>query len=191
MRELALHILDIAENSISAGADTIKIFVEEDYNKDLLKIRIEDNGRGIDAETLKNIADPFVTSRTTRKVGLGIPFFKAACEACEGSFSIQSQPGLGTTVEAVFKHQHIDRMPLGDLTGTLLTLIIGTPEIHWVFEYRLDQYGFTFDDEPIKQTLEGLPLSEPAVIKFIREMLEDGIRNVRQRELTSRLEVHQ
>lgn len=180
MRELALHILDIAENSISAGADRIRILVEENLAKDQLRIRIEDNGKGIDKETLARITDPFVTSRQTRKVGLGIPFFKAAAEACEGTFNIQSTPGHGTTVEASFKHSHIDRMPLGDLTGTLLILIIGSPEIHWVFEYQVDGQHYIFDDKPIKQILMGIPLSEPAVMKFIRQELEEGIQTARQ-----------
>jgi len=180
LRELALHILDIAENSISAGADQITILVEENLAEDLLRIRIEDNGKGMDSETLARITDPFVTSRTTRKVGLGIPFFKAAAEACEGTFNIQSKHGQGTRVEAAFKHSHIDRMPLGDLTGTLMTLIIGSPEIHWIFEYQVDQGRFVFDDEPIKKTLMGLPLSEPAVMRFIRQEIETGIHNARK-----------
>jgi anti-sigma regulatory factor (Ser/Thr protein kinase) len=181
LRELALHILDIAENSISAGADQIKISVNESIQDDLLTITIEDNGKGMDAETLHRITDPFVTSRTTRQVGLGIPFFKAAAEACEGTFQIESEVGAGTKVETVFKHSHIDRMPLGDITGTLQTLIIGTPEVNWVFEYVVDQNCFVLDDQPIKETLDGVPLSEPAVMKFIREMIDEGIQDVRQK----------
>ena len=185
MRELALHILDIAENSISAGATRIKITVEEDLKADRLRIQVEDNGKGMDSATLARITDPFVTSRTTRKVGLGIPFFKAAAEACDGSLDIQSEPSLGTTVNVDFKRSHIDRMPLGDLTGTLLTLIIGTPEVHWLFEYRMDQRTFIFDDQPIKETLDGVPLTEPAVMKFIREMLQEGIETTRQPDRTA------
>jgi anti-sigma regulatory factor (Ser/Thr protein kinase) len=180
LRELALHILDIAENSISAGADRIRIFIEEDHKKDRLNIKIEDNGKGMNPETLARITDPFVTSRTSRRVGLGIPFFKAAAEACEGTFSIESEPDQRTTVEAVFKRSHIDRMPLGDLKGTLMTLIIGSPEVHWIFEYRVNQQSFVLDDEPIKQTLMGVPLTEPPVMKFIRQELEHGIQTVRQ-----------
>jgi anti-sigma regulatory factor (Ser/Thr protein kinase) len=180
LRELALHILDIAENSISAGADQIRILVKENLAEDQLRILIEDNGKGMDAEMLAKITDPFVTSRQTRKVGLGIPFFKAAAEACEGTFNIQSKPGQGANVEAVFKHSHIDRMPLGDLTSTLLTLIIGSPEIHWTFEYQINGRKYKFDDAPIKQTLMGIPLSEPAVMKFIRQELEKGIQTARQ-----------
>ena len=179
MRELALHILDIAENSIAANADEIKIFIEEDLESDMLRIVVEDNGKGMDPETLARVTDPFVTSRTTRKVGLGIPFFKAAAEACEGTLNIQSKPGEGTTINVLFKHSHIDRMPLGDIVSTLQTLIIGTPEIHWIFEYRYNGCSFVFDDEPIKETLAGVPLSETAVMKFIREMLVSGIQESR------------
>lgn len=180
MRELALHILDIAENSISAGATRIRIAVEENLKNDILKIVIEDNGKGMDAETLARITDPFVTSRTTRHVGLGIPFFKAAAEACDGDLTIQSRPGAGTMVEVTFRHSHIDRMPLGDITSTMLTLIIGSPEVHWIFEYQVNERIFTFDDTVIKETLEGVPLTEPAVIKFIRDALSEGIKNVLQ-----------
>ncbi|HCU58142.1 MAG TPA: hypothetical protein DF984_07990 [Anaerolineaceae bacterium] len=181
LRELALHILDIAENSISAGATRIKVSVNENLKDDLLRIIIEDNGRGMDIATLARITDPFVTSRTTRKVGLGLPFFKAAAEACEGSLNIQSEPGVGTTVTVFFKHSHIDRMPLGDLCSTLLTLILGTPDVHWLFEYRMNDETFEFDDEPVKEALAGVSLTEPAVMRFIREMIEEGIADTRQK----------
>lgn len=180
MRELALHILDIAENSISAGATQIEIHIDEDLQQDIFKILIKDNGKGMSPETLANITDPFVTSRTTRKVGLGIPFFKAAAEACEGTLKIQSAIDKGTAVEVRFRHSHIDRMPLGDISGTLLSLVIGTPEVHWIYKHRVDENQFIFDDGPIKETLEDLPLCEPEVMKFIREMLQDGINELYQ-----------
>lgn len=180
MRELALHILDIAENSISAGATQIEINIDEDLQQDILKILIKDNGKGMSPETLANITDPFVTSRTTRKVGLGIPFFKAAAEACEGTLQIQSTIDKGAAVEVRFRHSHIDRMPLGDISGTILSLVIGTPEVHWIYKHRVDENQFIFDDGPIKETLEDLPLCEPEVMKFIREMLQDGIHELYQ-----------
>ena len=180
MRELALHILDIAENSISAGATKIEINIDEDLQEDILKILIKDNGKGMSPDTLARITDPFVTSRTTRKVGLGIPFFKAAAEACEGTLNMNSQIGLGTAVEVNFKHSHIDRMPLGDISGTLLTLIIGTPDVHWTYKHTVNNNQFIFDDEPIKETLDGLSLCNPGVMKFIREMLQDGIHSLYQ-----------
>ena len=187
LRELALHILDIAENSISANADKIRIVVEEDIPKDVLRIVIEDNGKGMDQDTLERVIDLFVTSRTTRKVGLGIPFFKSAAEACGGTFKILSEVDGGTKVEALFKYNHIDRMPLGNIIGTMLTLIIGSPEVNWLFEYQNGKERFIFDDEPIKQMLGDIPLSDPMVLKFIRTTLEEGIRNVQKEYQTENL----
>jgi hypothetical protein len=175
LRELALHILDIAENSISARASQIEISIDEDLQEDVLNILIKDNGKGMSPETLEKITDPFVTSRTTRKVGLGIPFFKAAAEACEGALEIESQMGVGTAVQVCFKHSHIDRMPLGDISSTLLSLIIGTPEVNWIYKHTVNDKQFIFDDQPIKDALDGLSLCEPEVMKFIREMLQEGI----------------
>lgn len=180
MREIALHLLDIAENSVAAGALNIEITIEEDLHKDRLRAMVQDNGRGMDAELLTRITDPFVTMRTTRKIGLGIPLFKAAAEACNGGLSITSASGKGTRLEVDFQRSHIDRMPLGDLPGTMLTLVVGYPEVHWVFHYRADGTEFSFDDEPIKRELAGIPLTEPAVIAFIREVLQEGIGNVQQ-----------
>ncbi len=180
MRELALHLLDIAENSASADAGNIVIQVEEDLKNDRLRMRVEDDGRGMDAEMVARVIDPFVTSRTTRKVGLGIPLLKAAADACCGGLTIQSQPGKGTLVGVDFQRSHIDRMPLGNLAGTLLTLEIGHPEQHFVFIYKVDDHQFRFDDAEVKAVLDGVPLTEPDVLKFIREMIEEGIAEVRE-----------
>jgi anti-sigma regulatory factor (Ser/Thr protein kinase) len=178
LRELALHILDIAENSVAAGATCVEILVDEDLQNDRLNIVVRDDGKGMDAEMLAHITDPFVTSRTTRKVGLGIPLFKAAAEACNGYFKIESAVGQGTRVEAEFQHRHIDRMPLGDLSSTMLHLLIGHPIVHWLFHYQVDDNIFTFDDGPIKAELEGVPLTEPTILTFLREMLEEGVESV-------------
>lgn len=186
MREIALHLLDIAENSVSAGASRIEMLVEEDLVNDRLKLAIQDNGRGMDEQLLKQVTDPFVTSRTTRKVGLGLPLIKAAAEACQGRFQISSIPGQGTCVEIEFQHSHIDRMPLGDLAGTWLTLLVGFPQIHWLFHYRVrvqtdkDDTEFSFDNEPIKQELGEIPLTEPSILAFIRGLLQEGTSRVRQ-----------
>ena len=180
MRELALHLLDIAENSVSANAGTICITVEEDMAADRLRMVVEDNGKGMDAEMVARVVDPFVTSRTTRKVGLGIPLLKAAAEACNGFFTITSTVGKGTKVVVEFQHSHIDRMPLGNLPSTWLTLMIGSPEVHWVFHYRMNDQEFVLDDELIKQELGDVPLSEPTVIAFLRDILETGIAEARE-----------
>lgn len=182
MKELSLHILDIAENSISAGASRIEISVMEHLKNDELIIEIKDNGKGMDARTVARITDPFVTSRTTRRVGLGIPFLKAAAESCNGSFKIESKPGQGTSVQVVFQYSHIDRMPMGDLIGTLLSLIIGYADIQWVFHYQRDEKTFEFDSKPIKEYLDDVPFSDPAVIHFIRKDLETGIENTKSKD---------
>ncbi|MBN1219417.1 MAG: sensor histidine kinase [Anaerolineae bacterium] len=180
MREIALHLLDIAENSVAAGATHIEILVDEDFKNDRLKIVIRDNGNGMDQEMLAHVTNPFVTSRTTRKVGLGLPLFKAAAEACNGYFTIESTIGQGTRVEAEFQYSHIDRMPLGDLAGTMLHLVIGQPEVHWLFHYQAYNKAFTFDDGPIKEELKGVSLTEPAILAFLREMLEEGVEQVQR-----------
>lgn len=132
----------------------------------------------MDADTVAKITDPFVTSRTTRKVGLGIPLLKAAAEACDGSLTIESTLGKGTRIRVDFKRSHIDRMPLGDLASTLQTLVIGSPEVHWRFLYCVDGQEFEFDDEAVKQELEGISLSDPQVLRFVREYLNEGIQNI-------------
>jgi hypothetical protein len=182
VREIALHLLDIAENSVAAQADTINIVVIEDVSNDRLKIKIRDNGKGMDAETVDRVSDPFVTSRTTRKVGLGIPLLKAAAEACDGYLAIQSTLGKGTGLEVEFQRSHIDRMPIGDLAGTILTLVVAYPHIHWLFRYTADlptgKQEFIFDDEPIKESLEDVPLCEPEVLSYLRVLLENGISDI-------------
>ncbi len=175
MRELALHLLDIAENSVSAQADTIQISVEENHATDRLRMSVEDNGKGMSAEMVARVVDPFVTSRTTRKVGLGIPLLKAAAEACEGGLAIQSSLGKGTCITVEFQQSHIDRMPMGNLASTILTLVVGSPEVHWIFTYTVNGQTFEFDDQPVKEALEGVPLSDPAILAYLREMLETGI----------------
>ncbi len=179
MKEISLHILDIAENSVNAGATEIKIFVAENIKKDELIINIKDNGCGMDAERAKRITDPFVTSRTTRKVGLGIPFFKAAAEACDGNLVIKSEVGKGTEIAVKFRHSHIDRMPLGDLKGTFLDLLIGYPEIHWIFRYEYNENSFDFDSLPVREVLGDLPLSDPQVIRYLRNSISEGIDNTK------------
>jgi hypothetical protein len=175
LRELALHLLDIAENSVSAKADTIRIRVDENHATDRLRMSVEDNGAGMSADMVARVTDPFVTSRTTRKVGLGIPLLKAAAEGCEGGLDIQSQIGQGTCVAVEFQLSHIDRMPLGNLAATILTLVVGSPEVHWIFNYTVDGQTFEFDDQPVKEALDGVPLSDPDILKYLREMLEIGI----------------
>ena len=138
MRELSLNILDIAQNSLSAGAGLVTLTVDEDSGADSLTLRVEDDGRGMDADTLQRVRDPFYTTRTTRKVGMGIPLFRMAAEMTGGSLDIVSEPGKGTAVTASFSLSHIDRMPLGDMAGTVTALIRLNPGVDFVYRHTVD-----------------------------------------------------
>ena len=175
MRELALHLLDIAENSVAAGAMHIDLAVEEDVQADRLILRVEDDGKGMDALTAARAVDPFYTTRTTRKVGLGIPLLKAAAEAADGCLALSSTPGKGTSLEASFRYSHIDRMPLGNLADTCLTLVIGHPEIFWKFLYKSDAYEFVYDQQEIIDQLDGVSITEPSILGFLRNYIEMGM----------------
>jgi hypothetical protein len=184
MKEIALHLLDLAENSVSAGAQMIEISICEDLDADLLTASIKDNGRGMDEDTVRKVTDPFFTSRTTRKVGLGIPLLKEAAQACNGGMTIRSKPGAGTTVDVSFRHSHIDRMPLGNLSITFLELTAMHPDVHWIFRYTACNHGakeiYEFNDEPVKEVLADLPLTHPDVLAYLREMLEQGLGEVQK-----------
>ena len=180
MREIALHLLDIAENSVAAESRNVSIHVHENLLHDRLSACVIDDGRGMDAETAQQVQDPFYTTRTTRNVGLGIPLLKLAAEMADGRFGLQSKPGSGTWVEADFRHSHIDRMPLGDLASTFLTLLISHPQIDWTFLYRVtDKDGqsrdFVFESAELKSELGDTSLTEPEVLTFVRGMFEEGI----------------
>jgi hypothetical protein len=180
MREIALHLLDIAENSVAAQSHNIRIEVYENLQSDLLLVSVTDDGRGMSEKTAQQVLDPFYTTRTTRKVGLGIPLLKLAAEMSGGGLSLVTESGKGTKVEASFRHSHIDRMPLGDLAVTFLTLLVSYPHIHWVFIYQVtDKNGqsndFNFDDVELKTALGGMSMTEPEILKFVRGMLEEGI----------------
>jgi hypothetical protein len=188
LREIALHLLDIAENSVAAQAQNITISVFEDLAGDRLSASVVDDGKGMDAEMLSQVTDPFVTSRTTRKVGLGIPLLKAAAEACSGYLRLESQLGKGTCLEVSFQRSHIDRMPLGDLPGTILTLVVAYPEINWIFQYQVcapsanseapEAREYQFESWPVKEILGDLPFSEPEVLSFIRNSIQEGVAGI-------------
>ncbi len=171
LRELALHILDLAENSMAAGASLVTIEVIEDSRTDRLTIRVADDGLGIDPELVMRVADPFVTTRTTRRVGLGLPFLKQAAELGNGALTIDSAQGAGTTVTATFQNSHIDRMPMGDLQGTILALVVGNPQVDFVFRHVIDATTFEFDTRPIKKELGEVALSEPEAIAYLKAAL--------------------
>jgi len=179
MRDLAMHILDLAQNSLAAEAHHVKVQIEEDGTKDRLNICIADDGRGMDAARVAEIRDPFVTSRTTRKVGLGIPLAEMTAQRCGGDLQIESAVGQGTVVTVTFGLRHLDRPPLGDLESTILGLIVANPDADILFRYIVNQHEFVIDSAEIKQQLDGLPLTHPEVLKWLQEYIGEGLRNVR------------
>lgn len=179
MRELALHILDLLQNTVEAGASRVTLRVEEDVTADRLRISVADNGRGMDAETARRAADPFFTTRTTRHVGLGLPLLAAAAERAGGALAIQSQPGAGTVVDACFRFSHPDRQPLGDLASTLLAFLSGrdAPDLEYN-HCRRDAEGrtesFQFASAEIRQILGSLLMTHPIVQRWLAEFLAEG-----------------
>lgn len=178
LAELSMHILDIVQNSISAGANFVRVRIEEDKKNDYLIIEIEDNGRGMTEEQVRNAQDPFYTSKSGKRVGLGIPLFKQTAEHCDGSFEIVSELGKGTLVRAKFRKSHIDLPPMGNLIDTILTLVVGTPEVDFAFEIISNNIEFVFDTREIKKELQDVPINHPEVIKFLREYLESNLKSM-------------
>ncbi len=172
--ELSLHILDVLENAIEAGATRVKLRIEEDLEADRLTIEIIDNGKGMDEETLARVLDPFFTTRQTRHVGLGLPLFAAAAERCNGGLHIESQVGQGTRVVATFQHSHIDRAPLGDVKGTLLAFLMTERPVDLHYVHRVDGRTFEFDTAELRAELGDVPLTHPAVRRWLREFIAEG-----------------
>ncbi len=175
MQELSLNILDIAQNSVRAGASLVEISVVKNTAEKWLVITLEDNGCGMSEEQVKQVVDPFFTTRTTRKIGLGIPFFKMTAEMTGGSFYIQSTPGVGTKVAAEYCYEHLDMLPLGDVPSTIITLISGSPEIDFVYRYEVDGRSFILDTREVRQMLEGVDIASNEILTFLRQMMEENI----------------
>lgn len=178
MKELSLNILDITQNSISANASLVTVTVIKDSKSNLLTLSIEDNGKGMSEDFVKNVCDPFTTTRTTRKVGMGIPLLKMASEQAGGSFGIESELGVGTKVLATFELDHIDRIPLGDVGQTMSMLASCNEHVNFVYRHVSDGEEFCFDTCEIKEALGGVPLSEPDVVIWMQEYIREGIQSI-------------
>lgn len=174
MQELSMSILDVAENSVRAGASLIEITVDDEPRSDSLSVTISDNGCGMTPEQVKNVTDPFYTTRTTRKVGLGVPFFKMAAELTGGKLEIQSTVGKGTDLKARFVRSSIDLMPLGNINETISTLIHCNPHIDFVYKRRYEDAEMTLDTREFRRVLDGIELNDPKVSRFIRDFLAEN-----------------
>lgn len=174
MREIALHILDIVQNSVVAKATRIEVDICEDIKNDVLRVVITDNGCGMTKEFLEKVIDPFTTKRTTRKVGLGIPLYKTAAEMTGGSFDIKSEVGKGTVVTATFGYSHIDRQPLGDMAETILGLVTSYEDIEFKYRHSVGDEIFELNTAELKNVLGDVPFTAPEVYMWLSDCLKEG-----------------
>ena len=174
MRELSLNILDVAQNSITAGASLITIEVTENTADKTLFIGIYDNGRGMTEEQVRNVQDPFFTTRTTRKVGMGIPLFKMAAEQTGGGLEIESELGVGTSVRAYFKTDSVDFTPLGDMPSTVQMLITMNTDRDFLYKHSVDGKEFVADTREIKAILGDVPLDAYEVSQWLLEFIKEN-----------------
>ena len=178
MLELSLHIMDLAQNSLAAGATRVEVRIEEFLAEDRLIIEIRDNGRGIPEEMIPRVTDPFVTSRKARAVGLGLPLFKNAAERCGGGMRVHSEAGRGTEVLAWFRLDHLDRAPLGNIGETMGILITANPRVDFVYEHRVDGKAYRLETPAMKEILGPIPIDDPAVLEYVRRDIEEGLRKI-------------
>jgi hypothetical protein len=174
VEDISLHILDIAENSVRADAKTIEIIIVLDPAHDLLRVEVNDDGRGMDAETLAKVRDPFFSTKH-KKTGLGIPLLSQAAEQAGGKVTVDSAPSKGTKVSGTFRWSHVDRPAIGNVADTVLALIAGHPDLDVRYEVREGDRVFRLDTRQIKSDLEGVPINTPAVLGAIRDMLKEQV----------------
>lgn len=178
MRELTLHILDLVQNSIEAGATYARLDIEENTLTDSLIIRVADDGRGMDEKLRQLVIDPFTTTRTTRRIGLGLSLMDMSTQRCNGYLKIDSAPGIGTTVEAMYKHSHLDRPPMGNLIDTIKTILVGNPGFNFFYCHIVNLKQFSLSSEEIAESLGGIELCHPEVLSWLHEYLTDNISNL-------------
>lgn len=173
MREISLHILDLVQNAVAAGASEIQLEIEEDQALDTLRISLHDNGRGMSPEELCKVTDPFVTTRSVRKVGLGLSLLEMSTQRCEGSLMIESKVGQGTTVTACYRYSHLDRAPLGPMPQTLITILVANPGLTVWYRHRRNRQSFEFNSKDITAVLGDVPLAQPEVLNWLNQFLSN------------------
>jgi hypothetical protein len=182
LEDLSQHVLDIAENSTSAGATKVTVEINEDEAMNVLSMIVEDDGHGMSPEFLEHVTDPFTTTRTTRRVGMGLPFLKQSAELCGGKLILRSKPGEGTRTEAIFSYDSIDRPPLGDLPATVMALFMGHPEINWKYIHRVNGMKFSISTEEIMEALEDRELLRSTEVGlWIRDQISESLEEMRQK----------
>jgi hypothetical protein len=176
MKEISLHILDLVQNSIRAKATEIEISIAESKANNLLRINIADNGSGMAEEDLNRVTDPFFTSRTTRKVGLGVPLYKQMVEHCNGQLQLTSATGKGTQLESAMDLNHIDRQPMGDIAGVITLLISANPTLRFVYTHQTDHGSYTLDTNELRSFIGNQ--YDPGIIKYMKEMIIENISEI-------------
>lgn len=179
MKELSMHVLDIANNSVRAKATEITITIIEDLKNDRFELTISDNGAGIPDHILKTIRDPFTTSRTMRKVGLGIPFLQETCTQCGGDLEISTEIGRGTTIHAWMTYRNIDRPPLGDITATMVTLFTSNDAINLKYIHQYNGEVFDLSTSELKEVLGDVPLSDMNVYLWLKNFIEENLNEIK------------
>jgi anti-sigma regulatory factor (Ser/Thr protein kinase) len=178
LENLSLHVLDIVENAISAKAKKIEILVMEEPGENRLTIEIRDDGIGMDEEASKKAADPFFTTRTSRKVGLGLSLLAQAAKEAGGTLRIESNLGKGTSVTATFQYHHIDRKPLGSMVETMMTLLLGNPELNISYTHKKEGGSYTLSSQWLKEQFQHRSLTNPEVIQWVKKHLQEGLAQI-------------
>lgn len=178
MLELSMHILDIAENSIRAAATLVEIIISEDTVGDTITIEIIDDGKGMNPDSADKALDPFFTTKSVRRVGLGLPLFAQAAETAGGSLTVTTKEGKGTQVLARFGRSHIDRQPLGSMEDTMTALIAGNADRDFLYRHRKDGREFVLDTRDMRKELDGVPLNNARVLQFIKNHTEEGLKEI-------------
>lgn len=174
MEDISLHILDIVENSITAGAKNVSIKIVEDRKEDLLELEIQDDGKGMDEKLVRQVTDPFVTTKVGKKTGFGLALLAEAAKSAGGSFSVESKKGEGTVIHSSFQYEHWDRKPMGNIKETLLCLIVSNPDIHFTCTYRKENKIYKVDTEMLKKKAGKASRNLPQWIRFLKENLDLG-----------------
>jgi signal transduction histidine kinase len=175
MLDLSSHILDIAENSVRAGATKVEIIIREDSGNNLLTIEVNDNGKGMTKEETQKAHDPFYTTKTVRRVGLGIPLLAEATQRANGFIKLSSKQGRGTKLKAVFQLDHLDRQPLGNITSTIINLIAGNSSVDFIYKHRHNDRRFSMDTRNIRKEIGDLPINHSEILRYIRNVIIQGL----------------
>ncbi len=178
MREISLHILDLIQNSIEAEATSVKLEIIEDIVNDRMIIRVSDNGRGMNEKMRQLVIDPFITTRTTRRIGLGLPLMDMSTKRCDGYLDINSIPGQGTVIEAMYRHSHYDRPPMGNLPETIKSILVANPELQFFYSHTFNDQSLSVSSQEIADILDGIPLTQPDVLIWLDGYLSESIDNL-------------